>query len=250
LAGQPSIFAPVDEPQVEVIGEGARVVLVHGSVGNAAATWARQRALADRFALVFVTRPGYPPGPPQERIDFAEQAEQVADLLCPGDHLVGHSYGGVISLLAASRRPEALRSLTVNEPPAFGVARGDPAVEEFLARFTAAPREPRAYLNFFLPLVGSGMALPDPLPPELDAGARAALAERPPHEAQIPVGELAGAPFRKLVVSGGHSAVFDAVCDVLERELGAERAVVSGAGHSIPRAPGYNETLVRFLEAS
>jgi len=94
------------------------------------------------------------------------------------------------------------------------------------------------------------MKLPDPLPPELDAGARAALAERPPHEAEIPLGDLAAAPFPKLVVSGGHSAAFDAVCDVLERELNAERAVVAGAGHSIPRAPGYNEALLRFLESA
>jgi pimeloyl-ACP methyl ester carboxylesterase len=244
------IVRSVDEPQVEELGKGPRVVLVHGSVGNAAATWAQQRPLADRFALVLVTRPGYPPGRPRERIDFEEQADQVAALLRPGDHLVGHSYGGVVSLLAASRRPERLRSLTVNEPPAFDVARGNTAVEEFLNRFPEAPREPRAYLDFFLPLVGSSLALPDPLPPELEAGARAALAERPPHEAQIPLDELAESPFPKLIVSGGHSAVFDAVCDVLERELNAERAVVSGAGHSIPRAPGYNETLLRFLEAA
>ena len=250
LPAQLSIFAHVDEPQVEVLGQGPRVVLVHGSVGNAAATWAQQRPLAERYTLVLVTRPGYPPGPPRERIDFAEQAEQVATLLRPGDHLVGHSYGGVISLLAASQRPDTLRSLTVNEPPAFGVARGDPAVEDFLNRFPQAPREPRAYLDFFLPLVGSNMPLPDPLPPDLEAGARAALGERPPHEAEIPLSELAATRFPKLVVSGGHSAVFDAVCDALERELGAERAVVPGAGHSIPRAPGYTETLARFLESA
>jgi hypothetical protein len=44
--------------------------------------------------------------------------------------------------------------------------------------------------------------------------------------------------------------IFDAVADVLEQRLGAQRAVVPGAGHSIPRAPGYNETLVRFLESA
>jgi pimeloyl-ACP methyl ester carboxylesterase len=240
----------MDELQVEVVGQGPRVVFVHGSVGNAASTWAQQHELADRFTLVLVTRPGYPPGPARDRIDFAEQAEQVAALLRPGDHLVGHSYGGVVSLLAASERSDRLGSLTVNEPPAFGVARGDPAVEGFLNRFPDAPSEPRAYLDFFLPLVGSNMKLADPLPPELDAGARAALAERPPHEAEIPLRELAAAPFPKLIVSGGHSPVFDAVCDTLERELGAERAVVPGAGHSLPRAPGYNETLLQFLESA
>jgi pimeloyl-ACP methyl ester carboxylesterase len=227
-----------------------RVVLVHGSVGNAAATWSEQRGLDERFELLLVTRSGYPPRPPEERTDFEEQAAELAELLEEGDHLVGHSYGAVVSMLAAAQHLEALRSLTVNEPPAFGVARGHPAVEEFLAAFHHAPREPRAYLDFFLPLVGSNRSLPDPLPPALEAGARAALAERPPHEAEIPLDALAEAPFPKLVVSGAHSAAFDAVCDVLERRLPAERAVVPGAGHSIPRAPGYTERLLEFLESA
>jgi pimeloyl-ACP methyl ester carboxylesterase len=232
---------------VETFGSGPRVVLVHGSVGNGAVTWAEQRPLAERFELLIVDRPGYPPNPPLERIDFEEQANEIAELLEPGDHLVGHSYGGVVSLLAAARRPDRLRSLTVNEPPAFGVARGQPAVEAFLDNFHGAPSEPRAYLEFFLPLVGSAIELPDPLPPALEAGARAALAERPPHEAVIPLEELSEAPFPKLVVSGAHHPAFDAVCDVLEERLGAEREVLPGAGHSIPRAPGYNERLEAFL---
>jgi pimeloyl-ACP methyl ester carboxylesterase len=49
-----------------------------------------------------------------------------------GDHLVGHSYGGVITLLAAGRRPTAVRSLTVIEPPGTRVALGDPAVDRFV----------------------------------------------------------------------------------------------------------------------
>jgi pimeloyl-ACP methyl ester carboxylesterase len=193
-----------------------RVVFVHGSVGNAASTWAAQRSLDERFECVFLTRGGYPPGPPLERIDFEQQADEVAAELREGDHLVGHSYGGVVSLLAAARRP-VLASLTVGEPPCFGVARGNAAVEEFLARFEAFDAAgPREYLEFFLPLVGSDIRLPDPLPPALEQGA--------------------------------HSAAFDAVCDVLEERLPAKRAVVPGAGHSLPRAPGYNEVLVPFVE--
>ncbi|MDP9284794.1 MAG: alpha/beta hydrolase, partial [Actinomycetota bacterium] len=106
----------------------------------------------------------------------------------------------------------------------------------------------REYLEFFLPLVGSAIQLPDPLPPPLEQGARAAMAERLPSEAAIPFDELAAAPFPKLVVSGAHSAAFDAVCNVLEDRLAAERAVLPGAGHSLPRAPGYNETLVSFVQ--
>ena len=221
---------------------------MHGSVGNGAATWEAVRPLADRFELAIVDRPGYPPNPAVDRIDFDEQAAQIAEIVGPTDHLVGHSYGGVISLLIAGRYP--VRSLVVNEPPAFGVARGNPAVEAFLQAIEGAPREPHAYLEHFLPLVGSALRLTDPLPPPLEAGARAALVERPPDEAEIPLDELAAAPFPKLVVSGGHSAAFDAVADVLEQRLGAKRAVVPGAGHSIPRAPGYGETLAAFLEGA
>jgi pimeloyl-ACP methyl ester carboxylesterase len=232
---------------VETLGSGPRVVLVHGSVANGAMTWSKQMPLAERYTLVIVDRPGYPPNPPVERIDFEQQAGEIAELLEPGDHLVGLSYGGVISLFAAARRPELLRSLTVCEPPAFGVALGDQAVEDLLARFSEAPRDPRGYLEFFLPLVGSAMTLADPLPPELEAGARAALVERPPNEAEIPFVELAAAPFPKLVISGAHNAAFDAVCDVLQERLGAERAVLPGAGHSISRAPGFNKLLEDFI---
>jgi pimeloyl-ACP methyl ester carboxylesterase len=234
---------------VEVVGQGPRLVLVHGSVGFGQEVWAPQRRLAERFTLVVATRSGYPPNPPLVRIDFEDQARELADLLEPGDHLVGHSYGGVVSLLAAGLSPELLRSLTVMEPPAFGVALDDPAVREFLGAFEPDyPRDPKGYLEFFMPLVGSAIRLPDPLPPTLEAGARAAIAERFPNEAVIPFESLRRAAFPKLVVSGAHHPAFDAVCDVLERELRAERAVVTGAGHSIARAPGFNEVLVGFID--
>jgi pimeloyl-ACP methyl ester carboxylesterase len=227
-----------------------RIVFVHGSVGNAETTWAAQRPLEERFDCVFLTRSGYPPRPPLERIDFEEQANEVTAELREGDHLVGHSYGGVVSLLAAALRP-VLGSLTVSEPPAFGIARGNPAVEEFLSEvlpFRAGNPTPREYLAFFLPFVGSALQLPDPLPPALEQGARAALAERPPQEAVVPLDALAAAPFPKLVLSGAHNLAFDAVCDVLETRLVAERAVLPGAGHSLPRAEGYNAVLADFVE--
>jgi pimeloyl-ACP methyl ester carboxylesterase len=177
------------------------------------------------------------------------QGDELAQTVRDGDHLVGHSYGGVVSLLAAARRP-GLASLTVSEPPAFGVARGHPVVEDFVARFEAGvPDTPREYLEFFLPLVGSAIP-PGRLSAELEQGARAAIAERSPHEATIPLAELRATPFPKLVISGAHHPAFDAVCDVLERELPAERAIVPGARHSLPRAPGYNEVLVSFVERS
>ena len=230
---------------VETLGSGPRMVLLHGSVTPGWTTWNAQKPLARSFTLVVPIRSGYPPNPPLEAIDFDDQAAELLEVLEPGDHLVGHSYGGVVSLLAAPKAE--LASLTVLEPPAFGVARGHPAVEEFLAHFAdGVPQEPRAYLEFFLPLVGSNLRLSDPLPKWLEAGGRAAIAECSPDQAVVPFDELAAASFPKLVVSGGHSAAFDAVCDVLEERLGAQRAVLPGAGHSIPRV---GEPLNALLEA-
>jgi hypothetical protein len=74
------------------------------------------------------------------------------------------------------------------------------------------------------------------------------MRERGPWEAEIPLPVLRAGPFPKLVVSGAHHAAFDAICDVLERELDAERAVLPGAGHSAQAAPGFNDVLADFIE--
>jgi pimeloyl-ACP methyl ester carboxylesterase len=229
-----------------------RLLLVHGSVVNAELTWSSQKPLAEKFDLVAPNRRGFPPGPDVERVDFEDEAVWLEQFLESGTHLVGHSYGGVIALLAAARHPELVRSLTVVEPPAFGVARGIPAVDEFVARieehWANGPRDPGEFLRGFLALVGSSTP-PGNYTPELLQGARTLMVERPPSEAVIPFDELARTPFPKLVVSGGHSAAFDAVCDVLEQRLGAERAVLPGAGHSIQRlGEPFNELLASFVE--
>jgi pimeloyl-ACP methyl ester carboxylesterase len=227
-----------------------RLVLVHGSVLNGAATWGPLRGLSDRYELVVLDRPGFPGGPPAERVDFETDAAWLAPLLAPGDHLCGHSYGGVVCLLAALHAP-GLASLTVIEPPATRVARGHPAADAFAAGgvelWRDGPREPEAFLRAFLQAVGSAWTPPSPLPPPLEQGARALQAERGPWEAEIPLAELRALGVPTLVVSGAHHAAFDAICDVLERELGAERAVLAGAGHSVQRAPGFDDVLVDFL---
>jgi pimeloyl-ACP methyl ester carboxylesterase len=220
-----------------------RLVLLHGSVTNAALSWGGQAGLADRFELVVPNRPGFPPNPPVERVDFADDAGWLEGVARPGDHLVGHSYGGVVALVAASRLP--LASLTVIEPPAFGVARGDPAVERWLDVASRLPRDSvRAYLEAFLPHVGASFPLPDPLPPDLQQGAEAFYSERRPDEAEIPLEPL---PYPVLVVTGDHEPAFEAVADVLCARLGAQRLVLRGAGHAVQRAPGFDAALEAFI---
>jgi pimeloyl-ACP methyl ester carboxylesterase len=229
-----------------------RVLFVHGSVVNGDATWAAQRPLAEHFDLVIPNRRGFPPGPDVEAVDFEDEAAWLDPFLEAGTHLVGHSYGGVIALFAAARRPELLRSLTVVEPPALAVARGNAAADEFAAGATqlweAGPQEPEAFLRGFLAAVNA----PAPrgaFSPALLQGARTLMVERYPWTAEIPLDELAATPFPKLVVSGAHSEAFDAVCDVLEERLGAQRAVLPGAGHAVQLlGEPFNELLVTFIE--
>jgi pimeloyl-ACP methyl ester carboxylesterase len=228
-----------------------RVVLVHGSVVNGDATWAAQRPLAGRLDLVVPNRRGFPPGPDVEGVDYEDEAVWLEPFLEPSTHLVGHSYGGVIALFAAARRPELLRSLTVIEPPCLLVAQGNPVVDawaEQSERLWEEADDPAQFLLAFLREVGAS-APPGELSPALLQGARTLMVERRPWEAEIPLDELAWTTFPKLVVSGAHSEPFDIVCDVLESRLDAERAVLPGAGHAVQRlgAP-FNEVLADFVE--
>ena len=234
--------------------ERPRLVLVHGSVTGGRPTWAAQRrGLGERFDLLVVERRGFPPGPPVERVDFEDEATWLVPQLRPGDHLVGHSYGGVVTLLAAAAAGGLLRSLTVIEPPATRAAAGHDAADEFGLQgaqwWADGPRDdPEAFLRGFLGFVGSDFDPPSPLPPELEQSARLLVSERGPWEAEIPVEPLADAPFPKLVVSGAHHEAFDAICDALESQLRAERLVLPGFGHNPQRHPAFNAALADFVE--
>lgn len=237
--------------EVLVEGNGPRVVLVHGSVMGADVLWMAQAPLAERWTLVKPNRQGFGNSQPAEGEDWERDADDVAALIEDGDHVVGHSYGGVVSLLAAAQRRDAVRSLTVLEPPAMDVARGDDVVEDainWLAETRKSLAEDLdAFLRAFAGWVGSTSPLPDPLPPQLLHTARLLFNQRRPEDAHVPSDELRAAPFRKLVVSGDGHPVLGHVCDVLKRELDAESAYIGGVGHSIPFAgPPFNDTLEAF----
>jgi pimeloyl-ACP methyl ester carboxylesterase len=239
---------------VNEYGEGPRVVLVHGSVVGAERTWRHQRALAERWTLVLPNRPGFAGSSPLVRGDFEAEAPLIAELLGDVAHLVGHSYGAVIALYAAALRPDAVRSLTISEPGCLRVAAGDPLVDAQIAAGEllyerASTFEPLEFLRAFRGGVGSTHETPAELSGELLTGARLCMSERPPWEADPPLDALCSAPFAKLVISGGHSPVFETICDTLARRLHAERALIEGRGHTIP-ATGepYNARLDAFLD--
>jgi pimeloyl-ACP methyl ester carboxylesterase len=238
---------------VRRIGSGAPVLLLHGSIVGAERTWRKQLQLAERWSLMLPNRPGFAGSPPLERNDFELEAPLIAELLGDGSHLVGHSYGGVIALLAAAQRPEAVRSLIVSEPGCLNLAAGHPDVDEMLAdgdQLYASGGKLGAsrFLRLFRQGVHSSHETPDELPDELRHGATLALRERPPWEAEIPLETLAAAPFPKLVISGDHSPAFERLCDVIAERIGAERAVLAGRGHTIPaNGEPYNALVQEFM---
>jgi len=241
---------------LEKWGEGTPVVLVHGSLATGTDEWQAQRPLADQgFQLLVFDRRGYGRSPAARGEDFLRDAEDIVDLMGDGAHLVGHSYGGLGVLFAAARRPEATLSVTLLEPAAFGLGQHDSAARALEAEVRDLldqdlPDE--EWVTRFLKIVGSD---PDALSAELIAAA-VSLAPvcrngRPIWESQLPFAELASAAFPKVVVSGGHSAGFDAICDDLAERIGGSRMVVEGAGHEIQFAgPPLNEALLALWRSA
>ncbi|MGA2320936.1 MAG: alpha/beta hydrolase [Solirubrobacteraceae bacterium] len=242
-----------EDLDVTYVGSGPSVVLVHGSVVGAKRTWRHQLPLAEHWMLCLPNRPGFGSSPPLPRGDFESEAPLIAELLRDGAHLVGHSYGAVIALYAAALRPDAVRSLTVSEPGCLQVAAGDPRVDAQMGLGEvlyerAATLSPLEFLSTFRGGVGSTHKTPERLTGELLHGVRLLMRERPPWEAELPLEELRAAAFPKLVISGGHSPVFEVVCDTVASRLRAQRAVIAGRGHTIPATgAAYNERLHAFL---
>ena len=219
-------------------GTGTPVVLVHGSLATGAEEWHEQRPLAaEGFHLLVPDRRGYGQSPAAEGEDFLRDADDIGALIGDRAHLVGHSYGGLGVLFAAARRPDATRSLALLEPPTFALAQHHPAARALVDEVRGLwnndlPDE--EWVARFLRAVGSD---PDAMGPELMAAA-VPLAPvlrrgRPLWHSELPLAELAAASFPKLVVSGAHTAGFDAICDDLAERIGASRAVVAGAGHEV-----------------
>ena len=196
-------------------------------------------------------RRGYPPSPsPDRRQDFEVDAADVEPLLDGHPHVVAHSYGVLGALIAASRRPADVRSLTLIEPPLYFLC-DDPEVTRLkllgdavlLDGLDADP----AMLREFLQLAGAPGVDEGALPADVARGVRRAHGGRSPHEARPELGPLRDAHIPTLVASGGHAQGLESICDALASELQAQRLVAPGAGHFVAAAPGFQEALEQFL---
>jgi pimeloyl-ACP methyl ester carboxylesterase len=233
-------------------GKGPEVLLVHGGASSRT-TWEALAPLRARWTLVFVHRRGYPPSPPapEGRQDFDVDASDLISLLDARPHVVAHSYGVLGTLIAATRRPAGVRSLTLIEPPLYYLVPDDSEVARLErmgnAVLTHGLDTDAATLREFLRLAGAPQVDDGPLPDEVAHGVRRAHGGRLPGEARPALDVLRDAGIPSLVASGDHAAGLERICDALATVLQAERLVAPGAGHFVAAAPGFADRLQQFL---
>ena len=222
-----------------------QVILVHGTMTWGLAAFAHQQPLAEHRRVLVVDRRGFGASPDIEQSDYDVDADDIVALMDRPSHLVGHSYGGVVAMLAAVRRPELVSSLALIEPAALAVAADHPVVAAALEanrRYVAASRSMSAEDYLRAAYSGSDEPIPEPFEFALRS-AQTAMRERPCWEADVPVDAIRPAKYPKLVLAGtwetapadyrsttGDSLVTTA--RLVAERIGARFHQVAGADHS------------------
>lgn len=238
---------------VEVFGEGAPALFVHGSFGWGLDTFPDQRALAGAYRVMLVDRRGFGGSRSMEAAGWPIDMDDLIRVLegAGETHLVGQSYGAVVALLAAGVRPELVRSLVVIEPPAYGLARGNPDADATAARLKPVfDRAGTLSTAEFVNAWGSATGMTDDrlaawtasFGDQDWAAADASRRERWPGDAPIDIETLRAAAFPKVVVRGAWVPTiagrddggrdFAAVCHALAVGIDATEVVFSSSTHN------------------
>ena len=115
--------------QAQEAGQGPPLVLLHGLFGSARNWGAVQKALADEYRVVALDLRNHGASPHAQGMDYAVQAEDVAETLTTlgieRTALLGQSMGGKVAMMLALTRPALVEHLIVADiaprpyPPAL-----------------------------------------------------------------------------------------------------------------------------------
>jgi len=108
------------------VGEGPAVVLLHGAGGGAANWFGVMGRLAQRFRVLALDLPGFGFSPGIEpRVGLGRQIAEVVDgwlssIGVRGFDVVGTSFGGLVGIRLAQRRPDDVRRLVMIDSAGLG----------------------------------------------------------------------------------------------------------------------------------
>jgi pimeloyl-ACP methyl ester carboxylesterase len=234
--------------EYDACGSGPTIVLVPGSCSTGAAWRPVIAAWQNRFRCVTTSLPGY--GRTAERRtahdpSIARLAETVESVIAKAGgrvHLVGHSFGGLVSLAVALRNRVALASLVMLEAPAMEALREEDThyrvfrqmTEAYFADFAGGNQEAIAAMIDFYGGAGTWASWPSRV--------RAYAIETTPVNIRdwasaygfpLSAAALSGIETPLLVVRGGDSspAMQRASAVLHERSRGSALATIDGAAH-------------------
>jgi pimeloyl-ACP methyl ester carboxylesterase len=229
-------------------GEGAPVVLVHGSWGDHHNWDPVVPGLARTFRVLIYDRRGHSqserlatPGSVEE--DVADLALLINSQSLQPAHIVGNSFGASIVLKLAAARPDLFASLTVHEPPLVGLLGNDPglpAVQQRIEAVIATLKSGRTELGAqqFVETVALGPGMWEKLPPQMRQtfvfNAPTWLDEMNDQQGFVlDLGRLAAIDKPALISRGDQSPpFFGTILDKIAEALpGARRHTFNGAGH-------------------
>ena len=238
--------------------EGPRVLIIHGGVqgrlGGGPDTFVKQQVWASEgFRVELVQRPGFGQSPTRGVDDMDREAVWIAGMLGDGANLIGHSWGGADALLAAARRPEAVRSLVLVEPALTAIAEADPTLRDNPAvragaitrfRITMSAQTPAEYGERFAGMLANASGGSATAPATLGNEAEStrvgcALLQgkvAPFAEFNTAIQTITAANIPVLIVTGGWNPGFDAAGGVLARLLHGRHVIVRSPSHFVQLA--------------
>jgi pimeloyl-ACP methyl ester carboxylesterase len=220
-------------------GQGDPLVIVHGGWTDHTAFDAVVEPLARSFRVVRYDRRGHSRseygGPAPRRRDEDDLVELIERLELGPAHLVGTSYGALISLGLAARRPDLVRSVVAHEPPLPGPA--ELALVASIQDQLAAGDVAGGTRRFFEEAVlgpGAWDRFPEPLRHAAMGNAQTFIDLRDdPHWAAVDVAALSILPRPILITVGELSPGWLRHPPVaLAAEAGLPTRTIAGAGHS------------------